>query len=139
MPSLDQVKAAFPEIIYTDTISRQRKLVRYILTGLQQATPSPVAIDYDQMTIEHLAPQSSIGQAGFEESVVGQLGNLLLVSTELNEKLKNKPFKEKKQILAENGFKLPPEMVAASDWGAKEIAKRTEILATRAYQDVWKL
>lgn len=139
VPSLDEVKALFPEIIYTDNVTRQRKLVKYILVGLDQTTPSPIAIDYDQMTIEHLASQSLIGQGEFSESLVGQLGNLLLVSDELNAKLKDKLFKDKKQILLDSGFKLAEEMKAAANWGAAEIRQRTQTLAERAYNDVWKL
>ena len=139
VPSLDEVKALFSEIIYTDNVTRQRKLVKYILVGLDQTTQSSIAVDYDQMTIEHLASQSSIGQGEFSESLVGQLGNLLLVSDELNAKLKDKPFKDKKQILLGNGFKLPDEMKAAATWGAAEIRFRTQTLAERAYNDVWKL
>ena len=139
VPSLDEVKALFPEIIYTDNVTRQRKLVKYILVGLDQTTPSPIVVDYDQMTIEHLASQSLIGQGEFNESLVGQLGNLLLVSDELNGKLKDKPFKDKKQILLESGFKLPEEMKAAATWGTAEIRLRTQTLAESAYKDVWKL
>lgn len=139
VPSLDEVKALFPEIIYTDNVTRQRKLVKYILVGLDQTTPSPIVVDYDQMTIEHLASQSLIGQGEFSESLVGQLGNLLLVSDELNAKLKDKPFKGKKQILLDSGFKLPEEMKAAATWGAAEIRLRTQTLAERAYNDAWNL
>lgn len=139
VPSLDEVKALFPEIIYTDNVTRQRKLVKYILVGLDQATPSPVVVDYEQMTIEHLASQSLLGQGEFSESLVGQLGNLLLVSDELNTKLKDKPFKDKKQILLDSGFKLPDEMKSAATWGAAEIRLRTQTLAERAYNGTWKL
>ncbi len=139
VPSLDEVKALFPEIIYTDNVTRQRKLVKYILVGLDQTTPSPIVVDYDQTTIEHLASQSLIGQGEFSEGLVGQLGNLLLVSDELNAKLKDKPFKEKKQILLDSGFNLPDEMKAATTWEATEIRQRTQILAERAYNDTWKL
>lgn len=139
IPSLAEVKALFPEIIYTDNVTRQSKLVKYTLVGLDQTTPSPIAVDYDQMTIEHLASQSLIGQGEFNESIVGQLGNLLLVSEDLNGKLKNKQFKDKKQILLDCGFKLPDEIQAATIWGAKQIRQRTQILAERAYKDTWKL
>lgn len=139
VPSLDEVRALFPEVIYTDNVTRQRKLVKYILVGLDQTTPSPIVVDYDQMTIEHLAPQSLIGQGEYNEAIVGQLGNLLLVSDDLNAKLKDKPFKEKKQILLKSGFKLPEEMKAATTWGATEIRQRTQIFADRGYNDTWKL
>lgn len=140
LPSLDQVKVLFPEIIYTDTVTRQRKLIKYILTVLDQETVSPIVVDYDQMTIEHLAPQSLIGKGDFVDAVIiGQLGNLLLVSDDLNSRLKDKPFKAKKEILLKSGFKLPDEITAASTWGPAEIRQRTLALAERAYNDAWRL
>lgn len=62
-----------------------------------------------------------------------------MVSEDLNTKLKNKPFKEKKQILLNSGFDLPGEMKATTNWGAAEIRQRTRGLAERAYGDAWKL
>lgn len=57
VPSLEQIKAAFQEIVYTDDLTRQKKLVKYVLVGLHQAATPPVPVDYDRMTIEHIAPQ----------------------------------------------------------------------------------
>ncbi|MGH8729123.1 MAG: HNH endonuclease family protein, partial [Burkholderiales bacterium] len=125
--------------IYTDNITRQRKLVKYILVGLEQQTPYPAAVDYEQMTIEHLASQSLIGEGEFNDPLVGQIGNLLLVSDELNGKLKDKSFKDKKKILLDSGFKLPEQLEAASTWGPAQIRQRTQTLAERAYNDAWKL
>ena len=107
VPSLDEVRALFPEVIYTDNVTRQRKLVKYILVGLDQTTPSPIVVDYDQMTIEHLAPQSLIGQGEYNEAIVGQLGNLLLVSDDLNAKLKDKPFKERSESCSRADLSCP--------------------------------
>jgi hypothetical protein len=58
VPVVDEVKALFPSIIYTENQTKQRNLVKYILAGLQRHSLKSVAIDFDAMTIEHLAPQS---------------------------------------------------------------------------------
>jgi hypothetical protein len=65
------------------------------------------------------------------------MGNLLLVSDSLNNKLKSKPFKEKKRILAENGYRVPPSIERADTWGPSEIRTRTEEIADLAYTKVW--
>jgi len=139
IPSLDEFKALFPEIVYTDRVAKQRKLVRYILVRLDRQSTAAMNVDYSQMTIEHLASQSLIGSLALDESVVGQLGNLILVSEELNGRLKNKPFKEKKRVLLESGYPLPEALANASTWGATEIRARTEELADLAYNAVWQL
>jgi hypothetical protein len=61
------------------------------------------------MTIEHLVPQRRIGANGFSEEIVGQLGNLILVPSDLNTKLDDKSFKEKKKVLKAAGVIIPPE------------------------------
>lgn len=139
IPSLSEFKALFPEIIYTDNVTKQKKLVKYILVALSRAPLSPAELDYEQMTIEHLAPQSLIGSNGIKDASIGQIGNLLLAPEKLNGKLQNKSFKDKKIILADCGYKLPKFVENATKWGPAEIHTHTELIAEQAYNDVWKL
>ncbi|MCX5784235.1 MAG: DUF262 domain-containing HNH endonuclease family protein [Elusimicrobia bacterium] len=139
VPSIEEVKALFPEILYTDNLTKHRNLVKYILMGLDQSGSVGVVIDKDAMTIEHLVSQSRIGIGDFTEQVVGQLGNLILVSSKMNEKLRNKPFAEKKRLLVADGFKLPPKVAAATDWTVNDIKTRTQDMATEAFDKVWKI
>jgi hypothetical protein len=109
-----------------------------VLVCLDRQSANPAAVDYQQMTIEHLAAQSLIGSTGYDDALIGQSGNLLLVSEDLNGKLKNKPFKEKKLILREKGYTLPKLVEQAATWGATEIKQRTDAIADDAYNTVWK-
>ena len=79
IPSVEEFKALFPLIIFTDNVTKQKKLVKYVLVGMARQGTSAAVLDYEQMTIEHLAPQSVIGQSGYDDAVIGQIGNLLLV------------------------------------------------------------
>ena len=139
IPSQQEVDALFPEVIYTDNLTRQKKLVKYILVGLDQSITGPTVTNYHQMTIEHLKPQSSIGQSGVTDHLIGQIGNLLLVPEALNAKLKDKSFKEKRRILIENNFNLPDEIKNAADWDEPQIQNRTADLAKMAYTKTWHL
>jgi uncharacterized protein with ParB-like and HNH nuclease domain len=139
IPGLDEVKALFPTIIFTESQTKQRNLVRYILAGFQTASIASVTIDFDGMTIEHLVPQSQIGSGGFTEELVGQVGNLILVPSKLNEKLANKSFKEKKKILQSAAVSLPVEFAGLSDLSPREIQSRTANLAELAFKKVWKI
>jgi hypothetical protein len=138
VPSIEEFRALFPNIILTDSVTKQKRLVRYMLIRIDRQRPSPTSVDYEQMTVEHLASQSLIGAPGFDDAVIGQMGNLLLVSEELNEKLKNKQFKEKKRILLESGYNLPPVIQNATKWEPEEIRIRTEEIGNEAYNVVWK-
>jgi hypothetical protein len=138
IPSVDEFNALFPEIVYTDKRSKQRKLVRYVLSTLDRTGPSAAVIDYEKMTIEHLLPQSQVSGV-LPDEIVGQLGNLILVPEELNQKLKDKDFSEKKRLLESNGVKLPREISGATQWGAEEIMNRTKKLSDAAYTKAWKI
>ncbi|MGH9689238.1 MAG: HNH endonuclease family protein [Candidatus Acidiferrales bacterium] len=137
VPSLLEFKALFPNIVLTDNITKQRRLVRYVLVELERRRADATVVDYEQMTIEHLAPQSLIGQVDYDDALIGQLGNLMLVPDGLNAKLRNKTFKDKKRILLEANFKLPKLIEEATDWTPTEIVARTEHMAEKAYQ-AWK-
>jgi hypothetical protein len=139
IPVLDEVKALFPSIIYTDHQTKQKSLVKYVLAGFQSHSVKSVTVDFDGMTIEHLAPQALIGTGGFSEEIIGQLGNLILVPSQLNTKLDDKPFKEKRKILETNGVVIPPEFAKLSDITPAAIKSRTANLAERAYQQVWRI
>jgi len=139
VPSLEEVKALFPELIYTNNFSKQRNLVKYVLVGLEKAINHGRTIDYDSMTIEHLIPQSMIGTDDFTDKIVGQSGNLILVSEELNGLLKDKTFEEKKKIFKEAHFDLPPEISSASKWTEADIVRRTANIAEKAYKIIWKI
>jgi len=139
IPSLDEVKALFPEIVQTDRLSKQRGLVKYILSAFDREMRSGAVTDYEKMTIEHLLPQSQIGEEGLTETVVGQLGNLILVSPEMNERLGDKSFAEKKRILKGAGFPVPKEVAEPDEWTPTTARARTEAMAVQAYKKLWKI
>jgi hypothetical protein len=139
VPSLEEFKALFTEVLYTDRITKARGLVKYILTAFHKEAEIAQTVEYGTMTIEHLVPQSRIAQDGFTEQIIGQIGNLILVSGFANNKLGDKSFAEKKKILKQSGFRLPPEIAAAREWGVEQIVKRTESMAAVAYNKLWKI
>lgn len=141
IPSLSEVKALFPEIVQTDRLSKQRGLVRYILSAFDREMRSGAVTDYDKMTIEHLLPQSEISEEGLglAETLVGQLGNLILVSAEMNEKLSNKSFADKKRILKAAGLPLPKEVAESDEWTPAMVRDRTEAMSVQAYKKLWKI
>jgi hypothetical protein len=139
VPSEDEFIALFPELIYTNKLSKQRTLVKYVLINIAKHDKVPFAADYDNLTIEHIVPQSRIGQDKWTEENVGQLGNLLLVTQELNLKLKDKDFGAKKVILQEDGYKLPNAISNAKTWTSDLIQERTKELAKLSFNTVWKI
>lgn len=141
IPSSAQFLAVFPELIYTNTASKQRALVKYVLAKLSRAQGHAFAADLDDLTIEHIFPQSKIDEKTWTSGIVGQAGNLVLVTKSVNEKLENKSFAEKKIILRANKCAdlLPDYFWSAADITPDLIARRTNELASLSYEKVWKI
>ncbi len=138
LPKEDEFDVYFPEIYYTDNFTKDKKLVKYILSKIHAYQNAMGVFDYSAMTIEHLLPQSAIGTDDIDDFLVGQIGNLILVPANLNEALGGKPFLEKRGVLLKAGVKLDEIILKAKDWGRTEIDARTKYLAKYAYETAWK-
>lgn len=141
VPSEEQFLAVFPELIYTNKISKQRALVKYVLAKLARHRGHAYPADIDDLTIEHLHPQSKVDGGVWTDELAGQLGNLILVTKDLNDKLENKSFSDKKKILADANCQhlLPDYFWSANELTPALVQARTRDLGTAAYEQVWKI
>ena len=130
--------AGFGQIIHTKTHSSQKALVQYILKRIALFEGQPYIGDTDDLTIEHLLPQSKI-KAGAPEEVVGQIGNLILVDDDTNGKLSAREFSEKKNILLDRGYRLPKLFLDADVITPDLIEENTMRISSIARTDVWKV
>jgi len=143
LPPEDEFVANFREILYSRTFSKQKKLVQYILARIDQEARRKAhdgtMVDYGNMTIEHITPESYEGDEDVPDHAVAMLGNLLLVDPPLNEKLKDRPFPQKLEILHRSSVPLDDIIINATRWDAGAIATRTDLLARRAYQELRRM
>lgn len=137
MPTLDEFSAAFSEIRYTNSNSKQVKLVRYVLRGLAEAEGLSFPVDWEELTIEHLAPQASIGKEGWTEENVGQLGNLFLLNEKTNVQLGAKSFADKIAKLKRIQHAVPATILDKAEWTPELARERTKAVAKYAYETVW--
>jgi hypothetical protein len=136
-PGFQEFEADFLDIAYTNTFTKQKKLVQYILAKIDRTQSAGVHIDYERMTIEHLAPQNPKG--GVTAKWVGNLGNLIFVDSATNNKLANKDFPAKLKVLERTSVYLDDKIKSCTSWTDKEIEDRTKALAKLAYEKIWKL
>lgn len=137
VPSNSEFTAAFCEISYTNSNSKQKALVQYILREFSLHYKYSYPGVFDELTIEHLHPQSK-SSGSWSEQEIGSLGNLLLVDTNLNTKLDSKRFLEKLEILA--GTKQLPAFIAGrKSWTSKTVASHTLHMAEVAYNNIWSI
>jgi len=139
IPKYEEFESNFSEFLYTNKITKHKDLVKYILTCILAHTQKSYVIDPMSMTIEHILPQNPKIKSALTDIDIGQFGNLLLVSPELNNKLSNKSFSDKKNILTKNKYYIDEVLKTAKVWGQKEINNRTKWLAKLAYEDIWKI
>ncbi len=136
LPPYEEFESNFLNFSFTNTYTKQKKLIQYVLGRLDRGEGSGVAVDYEQMTIEHIAAQSG----DTDESAVGSIGNLLLCESSFNgAQLKAKPFVDKKAILKKSKVTLDASLRGATKWTETEISSRSRAMAERAYTTTWKM
>ena len=138
VPPFEVFRANFREILYTETLTKNRALVRYILSKFDAVARPDVVVDYSVMTIEHLSSQNPAGEP-LPENIVGMLGNLILVSHVLNQRLSNRPVPEKIQILRSEGYPLDEILIDTTVYDQALIERRTDFLAEDAYHNIWRV
>lgn len=123
---------------YSSENTKQKALVQYILKRLDRHQRGSTPIDYNLMTIEHVAPENP------KPGVVGaknyaNIGNLLLMDEKRNGDLGNKDFLVKKAVYKASGVPLDKTLAAAQVWGDSGIASRASDLAAMAYKKVFRV
>jgi hypothetical protein len=140
LPSAAGSSVALSELQHTEENSKQRQIVRYLLARIDLHERKHSAVDYDKMSIEHIAPQKPKPGEAAAPPNVGRIGNLLLVPETLNnEVLANKSFAEKKVLFKSASLPLDPTLELATTWTSVEIDARTAALATYVQTKVFRV
>lgn len=138
-PPLDEFTIGFRNVVFTNSATKQKALVRYILRKFAERDKFKFAVDWDDLTIEHIAPQAWIGNNDWTESTVGQVGNLFLLDPAMNGELADNPFAKKKTLLVEGGYSVPQELLNATTWDVEQVKERTEAMAVIAHEEIWRI
>ena len=137
-PNLDEFRIGFAKLIYRNDFTRDKDLVRYVLSRIQNELGWPKATDYDALTVEHISNQAG-GRRSEETDDCGAIGNLLLVSDDLNGELGAKLPEAKLQILQQAKVPLDVNLASASKWNYESISERGFALAELGYEKIWKI
>jgi alkylated DNA nucleotide flippase Atl1 len=123
----------------------------FILRRLEESYGHKEHVDWDTTTvqIEHILPQTPTPEwlallepdvepgetpADLHQRIVHRLGNLTL--TGYNPDLSNKPFPEKRALLAISKFSMSTELAQQPTWGLPQIEARGKAVADRA-AEIW--
>jgi len=138
-PEFEVFRLGFSSLQYSKKLTKDRKLIKYILSKFHTLQNKSHSTDYSLMTIEHILPQEKVNKYKNAEDAICSLGNLILISNEINNKLDNKSFEQKKMILKDNGYALDEHLEKNTKWHKPEITERIEWMVNIAYNDLWKL
>ncbi|WP_375155706.1 DUF262 domain-containing protein [Neotabrizicola shimadae] len=142
-PNDDLFRANFASKSFDTSGSRNKQVVRYILSKLEQHQ-SGLAPDSAELTIEHILPERpGAGWRQFSEteakSDVYRLGNLALIEPSRNQAAGNHDYEVKKGLLSSSGLastsSIPSEY---SDWTPDSVARRQGIQARHA-TGIWRV
>jgi hypothetical protein len=90
--------------------------------------------------VEHIMPQSESSEWPIAEQTAQQirkrLGNMVLINPEVNVKLGNKAFSEKRKAFSTSPLLLTQEVSKQKKWGPAEVDERQEFLAELAVK-IW--
>jgi hypothetical protein len=139
VPDQSEFTLPFSRLTYRTSYTRDRNLIRYVLTKLARHYGMPEEVDVSMLTIEHILPQSK-GEISDDENDVGAIGNLIFVNEKINGEADDKPFKDKIKLFTEaNNVYLDTALQAATEWDNEAIAQRGVALAEIGYSTIWKI
>ena len=140
IPTFDEFLAAFKTLKFTNGYTKQKKIIQYTLSKFDSYyNKNGVSINYDLMTLEHILSQNPSSKTANHDNVVGQVGNLILVDEQTNNLLGRKNFTDKKTILSNANVHIDNVLLTAIDWTSIEIETRTTDIATKAFNNVFKI
>ena len=100
-PSYNEYQEKFTNRIYffedkTISDSKQKKLVKYVLSELEYITLTTKEFKIDDISIEHLYPKS-MKWGIIDKKLISSIGNLLLLDRQINNNLKDSSYGNKKE------------------------------------------
>ncbi len=127
---------------YKELGPRSERIAKYLLLKLEeQNTNSSTESIYDDLTLEHIAPQN-LNEDWQERKLMEycyRLGNLALLEKNLNKEAANKSYEIKKGILSKSRYKLTrsiPERF--NQWDSERIQARQADMAKQAIL-LWRI
>lgn len=99
----------------------------------------PEETDVSMLTIEHILPQSK-GEESNDETDVGAIGNLILISETDNGKVADKNFKDKLSYFSsKHHIYIDDGLKAQKTWNDEDVGARGVALARIGYEEIWNL
>lgn len=131
LPSYEEFESSFLKIYYTGSVTKEKRLVQYILKKIERYAAGTDEMRLDSFSIEHILPESTLNK------FVGCMGNLIPLGVDLNSQVGNKNFAEKVKAYQTSQYQAVKLFVrdygGDSVWDESKINQRTIELAKIMY------
>ena len=136
LPSYEEFEVKFLELNYLSNKTRNKSVIKYALRRLVGNNSNGLDINHDNLTIEHLIPESRI-KLDLEDDIIGSIGNLILTDSNTNgHRLKDKTITEKITLLTQTGFPLTKFFLDNPEWNENMILERARKISNALYSKV---
>ncbi|MDC5703754.1 DUF262 domain-containing protein [Vibrio europaeus] len=136
LPSYDEFEVKFIDLEYLSNKTKSKSIIKYALCRLLGDEKNGLNISHDNLTIEHLLSEASVGSSEQIEDVAN-IGNLIMTDAKTNgHLLKDKAAKDKIGILKSNNYALSENFIKEGEWTSTEIRKRAKSIAEFLYSEV---
>ncbi len=144
-PEDSRFRSAFKDKDLRTTDSRNKRVVRHILFGLERhLTPCDYDFESATISVEHIMPEQP--EDGWEhvsepdhEKFVYRLGNMTLLHSGQNKDVGNAEFADKHSVYAESDFALTRKVAEHFDeWNPEKIETRQDWMSRQA-TSIWRL
>lgn len=131
LPDREYFLREFRSIVYTSNMSKNKRIVQYILKSYEYLLMKTKELQPLSFTIEHIMPESA------HNEYCGLVGNLLPLGKQLNSELENKDFALKMRRYPESRYDSVKEFVESyngfTEWTPEMILERTDKIANKLY------
>lgn len=137
-------KTDFAEIEIDTKQTRNRRIVRYILTKIErQISGLELDPDAESFNIEHILPQNPSDQWDFKDveahSSIYRLGNMTLLRRDDNREIDNTSYETKKPVFSASDFTITSSIPRDyPEWNSDTLGARQTALANIA-SGVWRI
>lgn len=137
LPKFEVFSSSFEKLRFTNGFERQKRLIQYFFIRYESFLHGSDELKISDMSLEHISSQSSKG------AWVGHIGNLIPLSSKLNNDAGSQALKGKIQVYLKSNFKCVKEFCSGhsntKDWTEGLAKKRADALAKSAYEKVFAL
>lgn len=125
------------KLYYSKNDEKQKELVKYVLRKLERKKNRhsiPIAT-----SIEHVYPERPQTMTLANPSLIKNIGNLVLLEDDINSKIGNKEYADKRTYVLEKSKMITAKELfnTYSIWSDTEILQRKNILINEMYKTMW--